>query len=71
MISIAVILMIAHLVGVSAPTALSSDEAPRNALKKPVEFLYLDATRVASYLAQIEDGAREDEKVTSKVTTTR
>jgi hypothetical protein len=34
----------------------------------PVEFLYLDATRVATYLAQVEGGEVESEKLTQKLT---
>ena len=34
----------------------------------PVEFLYLDAARVATYLAQVEGGEVESEKLTRKLT---
>lgn len=34
----------------------------------PVEFLYLDATRVATYLAQVEGGEVDSEKLTRKLT---
>ena len=34
----------------------------------PVEFLYLDAPRVATYLAQVEGGEVESEKLTRKLT---
>lgn len=34
----------------------------------PVEFLYLDATRVATYLAQVDGGEVESEKLTHKLT---
>ena len=34
----------------------------------PVEFLYLDATRVATYLAQVDGGEVESEKLTRKLT---
>jgi hypothetical protein len=34
----------------------------------PAEFLYLDATRIATYLAQVEGGQVESEKLTHKLT---
>jgi hypothetical protein len=38
--------------------------APPAATEPPGEYLYLDSPRVATYLSQLEDGLKENEKVT-------
>lgn len=65
----------AGLLGIIALTALatlhfgggsdSSEAFPKDA---PAEFLYLDSGRAASYLAQINGGSFDEEKVVNKLT---
>lgn len=56
-----------HLLGLRVTSDGGSDE-PAVATGGPVEFLYLDTGRVASYVAQVSGGSFEQQKVTRKLT---
>ncbi|HEU4393885.1 MAG TPA: hypothetical protein VFR04_09680 [Solirubrobacterales bacterium] len=56
-----------HLLGFSVSSDNGDDEAGV-ATGGPVEFLYLDTGRVASYVAQVSGGTFEQQKVTNKMT---
>jgi hypothetical protein len=66
------VLILLALIYVIAEPGGSTDDAgsfePSFPPGGPAEFLYLDANRVATYLAQVEGGEVESEKLTRKLT---
>lgn len=69
--AIVVIVLGAIVYSIAEPGGSSQDTSslePSFPPGGPAEFLYLDATRIATYLAQVEGGEIESEKLTHKLT---
>jgi hypothetical protein len=70
-ITIAVVVIVGVIYSIADPGGSSQDASafePSFPPGGPAEFLYLDASRVATYLAQVEGGTVESEKLTHKLT---
>lgn len=65
-----VVYLIVSVFGVHVTTADSSTSKPDFPAGGPAEFLYLDTGRVAAYLAQVDGGSFDSEKLTHKLTDT-
>jgi len=69
--ALAVIVILGAIYLIADPGGSTQDASavePKFPPGGPAEFLYLDATRIATYLAQVEGGEIESEKLTHKLT---